>query len=141
MLVQDYLSSAETIAAKVTNKRAQTPTKFTPNKNKHPSGDRSTPPPPTPSTSFDFSDNVSGVHDIRENNLPRLNNLGSTSSIRDPRVRTRMENEASSSSMDQSTTSSNEIANLSHALKIKILTRILKLWQFKWIKVRKKNKK
>jgi hypothetical protein len=80
---------------------------------------------------------MSGVRDIHENNSPRQQNLlALTSGIRDPRLGKRMANEASSSSMNQPPTPSSVIANLSHALRMKILIRILKLWQFKWIEVR-----
>ena len=136
MMVEDFLNSANISAAKVPNKRAQTPTKTTPKRKKQPVGDRSTPPPFSEPTSFDFSDNVPGVRDIRGDNLPRQQNLlALTSGSRDPRLKTRMENKDSSSTMNQQTTPSSAILNLSRALKIKILMRVLKLWQFKWIEV------
>jgi hypothetical protein len=135
MMVEDFLNSANITAAKVPNKRAQTPTKLTPKRKKHLSGDISTPPPSSEPTSFDFSDNVPGIRDIRGDNLPRQQNrLAITSGSRDPRLR--RDNEASSSSMNQPTTPSGAILILSRALKNKILMRVLKLWQFKWIDVR-----
>ena len=137
MMVEDFLNSANINAARIPNKRAKTPTKTTPKRKKQLSGNRSTPPPPSQQTNVDFSDDVPGVRDIRENDLTRQPNLlAITSGSRDPRIRSRKENEAPFSSMNQSNTPSSVIANLSRALKIKILMRVLKLWQFKWIEVR-----
>ncbi|KAI9556972.1 hypothetical protein GHT06_016766 [Daphnia sinensis] len=124
MMVEDYLNSANINAAKVPNKRAVTPAKTTPKPKK--TGRSETPSRPV---DLEFSESIAGDHGIHEESPRQQNLVALTSGTRDPRLR-RKENETSS--MDQAK-KPNTISNLSLTLKNRILMRVLKLWQFKWI--------
>lgn len=136
MMVEDYLNSANINAASVRNKRAVTPSKSTPQRKKQVSSDRSTlstPSSPSRPVNLEFPDSIADVHSIHEDNPPPQNVIALISNARDPRLR-RKENEISSAG--QSRTPSDTISYLSRTLKNRILMRVLKLWQFKWLKVR-----
>ncbi|XP_057374382.1 uncharacterized protein LOC130695286 [Daphnia carinata] len=133
MMVEDYLNSANVNAAKVPNRRAGTPSKTTSKPKKTTSSGRSTPSRPV---DLEFSESVADNHGITEESPRQQNLVALTSSARDPRQR-KKENETSST--DQASKSPNTISNLSLTLKNRILMRVLKRWQYKWIEQQANN--
>ncbi|XP_032787316.2 uncharacterized ATP-dependent helicase C29A10.10c [Daphnia magna] len=135
MMVEDYLNSANINAARVPNKRAVTPSKTTPKPKKTVRSERSTPSSPSRPVDLEFSESIAGDHGIHEDSPRPQNLVALVSRAQDPRLR-RKENETSF----MASKPSNTISNLSLTVKNRILMRVLKLWQYKWIEQQAENK-